>query len=164
VESWLADLGISPGPRSERDGIVAWDVVLDGRRRRDLQVTLILDPAVGLIVWALLAPPLGDALRKSYRMLLRWNDEYPLAKFSVTDDGRPILAVELPARWLDRDEVGLALARVALIADRTFEEIRPWLWIGGRAPTGYGEGTPRSADLIERFGGQLTELLEPADA
>lgn len=164
VESWLVDLGLPPGPRSERDGVVAWDVVLDGRRRRDLPVTLILDPIVGLIVWAHLAPPLGDGLRKAYRTLLRWNDEFPLAKFSVTDDGRPILAVELPLRWLDADELGLALARVALIADRLFDETRPWLWIGGRAPKGYGEEPARSATLIERYAAGLAELLEPVEA
>lgn len=161
VEAWLTGLGISPGPRSERDGVVAWDLVLDGRRRRSLPVTLILDPALGLIAWAHLAPPLGDGLRKSYRALLRWNDEFPLAKFSVTDDGRPILAVELPGRWLDEDELGLALARVILIADRLFEETRGWLWIGGRVPDGYGTARGQSEALIGRYAARLTELLGP---
>ena len=162
LESWLADLGLAAGPRTERDGVMAWDLVLDGRRRRGLAVTLILDPTVGLIVWALLAPPLGDGLRKTYRTLLRWNDEYPLAKFSVTDDGRPILAVELPLRWLDADEVGLALSRVVLIADQLFDETRPWLWIGGRIPDGYGQGPPRGEQLLARFAPRLPELTEPA--
>lgn len=162
LESWLLELGVEPGPRSERDGITAWDVILDGRRRRGLPLTLILDPTIGLIVWALLAPPLGDSLRKSYRALLRWNDEYPLAKFSISDDGRPILAVELPLRWLDADEVGLALARVILIADQLFDETRPWLWIGGRAPDGYGADAPRSQSLIRRFGPRLPELADPS--
>src|SRR5205814_632303 len=101
-----------------------------------LRVTLILDPALGVIVWAHLAPPLLDGLRKAYRTLLRWNDEFPLVKFSIADDGRPIAAVEIPSRWLDVDEIGLALARVAGVADRVFEETRGWLWIGGRAPDG----------------------------
>lgn len=162
LESWLADLGLEPGPRSEREGVVAWDLVLDGRRRRRLPVTLILDPTVGLVVWALLAPPLGDGLRKTYRTLLRWNDEYPLAKFSVTDDGRPILAVELPGRWLDQDEVGLSLARVMLIADRLFEETRPWLWIGGRVPDGYGQEPAADEALLARYASRLAELAEPA--
>jgi hypothetical protein len=164
LEAWLADLGLTPGPRAAREGIVAWDLVLDGRRRIGLPVTLILDPTVGLIVWALLAPPLGDGLRKTYRTLLRWNDEYPLAKFSVTDDGRPILAVELPLRWLDADEIGLALARVILIADRLFDETRPWLWIGGRVPDDYGASVRRGAGLISRFGPRLAELGQPAEA
>jgi len=149
-----------PGPRADRSGLTAWDIVLDGRRRRNLRTTLILDPALGLIVWAHLAPPLGDGLRKAYRSLLRWNDEFPLAKFSVADDGRPILAVELPTRWLDPDELGLALVRVLGIADRLFEETRPWLWIGGRVPDGYGAGEGRTDALLNRFAHRLPELFE----
>ncbi len=154
------DLGIAPGPRSDRESVSAWDVVLDGRRRRDLRTTVILDPGLGCIVWAHLAPPLGDGLRKAYRSLLAWNDEFPLAKFSIADDGRPILAVELPARWLNGDELGLALARVIGIADRLFDETRAWLWIGGRAPDGYGTGEGRTRLLLDRYASRLTELFE----
>jgi hypothetical protein len=114
---------------------------------------------VGAIVWAHLAPPLGDGLRKAYRTLLRWNDEFPLAKFSVADDGRPILAVEIPSRWLGPDELGLALARVALIADAIFDETRGWLWIGGRVPDGYAARPVRTAALLERYSAELAELL-----
>ena len=159
VERWLRELGLEPGAGLEREGIVAWDVALDGRRRRDLRATLILDPAIGAIVWAHLAPPLGDGLRKAYRTLLRWNDEFPLAKFSVADDGRPILAVEVPKRWLDADELGLALARVTLIADAIFEETRGWLWIGGRVPDGYEARPIRTAPLLDRFAAELGELV-----
>lgn len=159
VEGWLAGLGIPPGPCVVRDGVRSWDIVLDGRRRRDLRTTLILDPGLGLIVWAHLAPPIGDAMRRTYRALLRWNDEFPLAKFSVADDGRPILAVEIPARWLDADELGLALARVAGIADRVFEETRAWVWIGGRIPDGYAARECRTAALIDRFAPRLPELF-----
>lgn len=165
IEAWLAELGVPPGPRVERDGVSAWDVVLDGRQRRDLRTTLILDPGLGLIAWAHLAPPIGDGLRKAYRALLRWNDEFPLAKFSIADDGRPILAVELPVRWLDADELGLALARILGIADRLFEETRAWLWIGGRIPAGYADRPARTPELLERFGSRLPELFEvPAEA
>lgn len=138
----------------------AWDIVLDGRRRFDLRTTVILDPGLGLIAWAHLAPPIGDAMRKTYRLLLQWNDQFPLAKFSLTDDGRPILAVEIPVRWLDWDELGLALARVAGIADRLFEETRPWVWIGGRLPDGYSTRTSRSTALLDRFAPRLRELFE----
>jgi len=158
VEGWLHGLGLEPTATVERDGITAWDVALDGRRRRDLRATLILDPAIGAIVWAHLAPPLGDGLRKAYRTLLRWNDEFPLAKFSVADDGRQILAVEIPHRWLSAEELGLALARVALIADAIFEETRGWLWIGGRVPDGYEARPVRTSALLDRFSRQLAEL------
>jgi len=158
VEGWLRELGLEPAARVDREGIVAWDVALDGRRRRDLRTTLILDPAIGAIVWAHLAPPLGDGLRKAYRSLLRWNDEFPLAKFSVADDGRPILAVEIPTRWLSAEELGLALARVARIADAIFDETRGWLWIGGKVPDGYAERPVRTAALLDRFADGLGEL------
>jgi hypothetical protein len=161
IEAWLAELDLDSGPRLERPPITAWDLTLDGRRRRDLRVTLILDPGLGLIVWAHLAPPLGDGLRKAYRTLLRWNDEFPFAKLSVADDGRPILAVEVPGRWLDRDELGLALARIAGVADHVFDETRGWLWIGGRVPDGYDDRPVRSAALLDRFASQLGELVNP---
>lgn len=160
LASWLDALGLAAGPRTDRDGISAWDLVLDGRRRLDLRVTLILDPSLGLIVWTHLAPPLGDGLRKAYRTLLRWNDEFPLAKFALADDGRPILSVEIPLRWVDADELGLALVRVAGIADRLFDETRPWVWIGGRFPAGYEARERRNADLLARFAARLPELFE----
>jgi len=160
IEGWLRDLGLDPLATVERAGITAWDVALDGRRRRDLRATLILDPAVGAIVWAHLAPPLGDGLRRAYRTLLRWNDEFPLAKFSVADDGRPILSIELPARWLTADELGLALARISAIADRIFDDTRGWLWIGGRVPNGYGATAGEHPALIAKYADRLGELVE----
>lgn len=159
VDGWLGELALDPGARVERDGVVAWDLVIDGRTRRDLRVTLIADPTVGIIVWAHLAPPLLDGLRKSYRVLLRWNDEFPLVKFSIADDGRPIAAVELPTRWASAHELGLALARVAGVADRIFDETRPWLWIGGRVPDGYAARPVRTAALLDRFAPELGELV-----
>ena len=109
--------------------------MLDGRRRFDLRVTVILDPALALICWAHYAPPISDMFRKSYRKLLRWNDEFPFAKFSVGEDERPLLAVELPdRRWPTPTRLGLALARILGIADRLLDESTGWLWIGGRMP------------------------------
>lgn len=159
VVDWLAAFGLEVGPAAERDGVVAWDVTLDGRRRLDLRTTVILDPGLGAIVWAHLAPPLGDSLRKAYRALLRWNDEFPFAKFSLAEDGRPILTVEVPVRWLDEEELGLALARVVGIADRLFDETRGWVWIGGRVPAGYDARERRTERLIDRFAARLPELF-----
>jgi hypothetical protein len=163
AEAWLGELralGVETGARVDREGITAWDLVVDGRLRRDLRMTLILDPAIGAIAWAHLAPPLLDGLRRAYRTLLRWNDEFPLVKFSIADDGRPIAAVEIPTRWLDSDELGLALARVAGVADRIFDETRGWLWIGGRIPDGYAERPIRTKALLDRYQGRLGELVE----
>ena len=91
--------------------------------------------------------------RKSYRKLLRWNDEFPFAKFSVGEDERPLLAVELPldrGRLDARRELGLALARIVGIADRLLDESKAWLWIGGRMPD-QADRTPRNVALLERF-------------
>lgn len=177
VERWLADLGLEPVERAERDGIASWDLVLDGRRRFDLRVTVILDPSLALICWAHFAPPINDLFRKSYRKLLRWNDEFPFAKFSVGEDERPLLAVELPIDALaaatagagaaggpagpgaGADALGLALTRIVGIADRLLEESKSWLWIGGRAPEHAGR-TPRNAALIDRFADRLPEIFE----
>lgn len=158
VERWLAELGLAPGARADRDGVTAWDLELDGRRRFDVPVTLILDPALALIVWVHYAPPIGDAFRRSYQKLLRWNDEFPFAKFALGEDGRPILMTELPIRFLDRDALGLAIARLLAICDRLLEESAGWLWIGGRIPD-RGARTGRHGDLLDRYAGRLAELL-----
>ena len=161
VERWLGELGLKPLERADRDGIVAWDLVLDGRRRFDLRVTLILDPALGLICWAHYAPPINDGFRKSYRRLLRWNDEFPFVKFGVAEDERPVLAAELPRAGLDADALGLALARILAVSDRLLDESTDWLWLGGKRPAGYGSKPGRNPGLLERYATRLPEL-EPA--
>jgi Putative bacterial sensory transduction regulator len=166
VERWLVELGLEPVERAERDGIASWDLVLDGRRRFDLRVTVILDPSQALICWAHYAPPINDMFRKSYRRLLRWNDEYPFAKFSVGEDERPLLAVEQPivaAAAAGVDGLGLALARIVGIADRLLDESRDWIWIGGRMPD-QGQRQGRNDGLIARYADQLPELAEPRAA
>jgi hypothetical protein len=159
VEGWLSALGLTPTERADRDGIAAWDLVLDGRRRFDLRVTVILDPGLGVICWAQYAPPISDMFRKSYRRLLRWNDEFPFAKFSVAEDERPVLAVEIPIEELSEDALGLALARILGIADRLIEESKDWLWLGGRMPDP-GDRTSANAGLLDRYRARLPELLE----
>ncbi len=159
VERWLGELGLTVEARSDREGITSWDLRLDGRRRFDLPVTLILDPALALICWVHYAPPIGDAFRKSYRRLLRWNDEFPFAKFSLAEDERPVLASELPIRTLDRDELGLALARSLVISDRLLDESASWIWIGGAIPDTAGRRS-RGEALIARYADRMPELLE----
>ena len=97
--------------------------------------------------------------RKSYRQLLRWNDEFPFAKFSVAEDDRPVLAAEIPIEEADADALGLALARLLLIADRLLDESKGWLWLGGRMPD--PGGRPRRTALLDRYAARLPELLEP---
>jgi hypothetical protein len=163
VERWLGELGLDPLERADRDGIVAWDLVLDGRRRFDLRVTLILDPGLGLICWAHYAPPISDLFRKSYRRLLRWNDEFPFVKFGVAEDERPVLSAELPVAGLDADAVGLALARIVAVSDRLVDESADWLWLGGKRPDGYDARVPRNPELLARYEGRLPELHGPPE-
>ena len=159
VERWLEELELKPLERADRDGAVAWDLELDGRRRFGLRVTLILDPSVGLICWAHYAPPIGDLFRKSYRKLLRWNDELPFVKFSIAEDERPILAAELPREGLSADELGLALARLLGVSDRLLDESADWLWLGGKPPDGYAQRRSRNEALLARYEARLPELL-----
>ena len=165
VERWLTDLGLDPVDRAERDGIASWDLVLDGRRRFDLRITVILDPPFALICWAHFAPPINDMFRKSYRKLLRWNDEFPFAKFSIGEDERPLLAVELSMAEVaaardagDGTELlGLALARIVGIADRLLDDSAPWLWIGGRRPD-QSDRVSRNPGFLDRYASTLEEF------
>jgi Putative bacterial sensory transduction regulator len=159
VERWLRELGLRAVERADRDGITSWDLELDGRRRFGLRVTVILDPAVGLLCWAHYAPPINDLFRRSYRKLLRWNDELPFVKFSVAEDERPILSAELPLESASADELGLTLARIVAVSDRLLDESADWLWLGGKRPAGYGEAAPRNASLLSRYELRLAELL-----
>lgn len=158
VERWLSELGLAALDRADRDGVASWDLRLDGRRRFDLPVTIILDPALALIVWVHFAPPIGDGFRRSYRKLLRWNDEFPFVKFSLAEDDRPVLATEIPLATVTGDALGLALARSLAIADQLLEESAGWLWIGGRIPDQSGR-TSRGEALLARFADRLPELV-----
>jgi len=160
IEGWLAELDLGPAERLERESVASWDLRLDGRRRFDVRVTVILDPSTAVVVWAHLAPPIGDAFRVSYRRLLRWNDELPFVKFALTDDDRPVLTVEIPLDRLDRDELGLAVARILAICDVLLEETAGWAWVGGRIPDWSGRRS-RQAGLLDRYADRLGELAGP---
>ena len=163
VERWFAELGLAPRERADREGVASWDLFVDGHRRFDLRLTVILEPAVAVICWAHYAPPLTDMFRKSYRKLLRWNDEFPFAKFSVSEDERPLLAIEIPIETADADQLGLAIARILGIADRLIEESKGWIWLGGRIPD-QGDRTSGNQSLLDRYAGRLPELLDVPEA
>ena len=158
IETWFTALDLRPSERADRDGITSWDLILDGRRRFDLRITVILDPAFALICWAHFAPPIGDMFRKSYRKLLRWNDDFPFAKFAISEDERPLVIVELAADEATDDSLGLALARILGIADRLLEESKDWLWIGGRIPD-TSSRVGRNGAFLERYAARLPELF-----
>jgi len=159
IDQWLAETGIEPLERAEREGAVSWDLLLDGRRRHDIRLTLILDPTLALIGWVHYAPPLADTFRKSYERFLRWNDELPFAKFALSEDERPMLTAEVPADSLSRDRLGLAIARLLAICDLLHEESIDWLEPRdrrGRKPA--TEPDPAGGALLERYAAELGEL------
>lgn len=162
VERWFVEIGLEPLERADRDGITSWDLMLDGRRRHDLRVTVILDPSLAVIIWAHYAPPIGDMFRKSYRKLLRWNDEFPFVKFSVGEDERPLLAAELPIAQADADAVGLAIARILDVSDRLLDESKGWIWIGGTIPPEPADRAARNPAFLARFAGRLPDESDVA--
>jgi len=157
VEGWLSEIGIEAPARHEREGAHSWDLVLDGRRRFDIKVTLILDPGTGLLVWVHYAPPIGDLRIRSYRRLLRWNDEIPFAKFALASDDRPVLTLEVPIALLDRDALGVAIGRALAICDLFIEESAGWIWVGGRVPDP-GDRVSRQVSLFARYGDRIAEI------
>ena len=164
IEKWLTELGLTPVDHAQRDGAHSWDLVLDGRRRRALRVTLILDPAVALVAWVHFAPPMTDNFRKAYRQFLRWNDELPFAKFAVSEDERPILTAEVPVVGIDRDVVGSLIARVLAIADLV--HITTLELIGelsrAQAKLAATQPDPAGVALLERYSSSIGELLAPS--
>ena len=157
VDDWLRELSLPVSERVEREGVTSWDLVLDGMRRFDVPVTLILDPLLALIAWVHYAPALNDSFRKSYRQFLRWNDELPFVKFSLSVDERPVLASELPVQGLDRDTLGVAICRLLATCDLLLEESAHWIWSGGaRRPA--PDRPSRQEELFSRFAADLVEL------
>lgn len=155
VEVWLRELGLTVAESVEREGIHSWDLLLDGRVRHGVPMTLIFDASVGLVCWVHYAPPLADGLRKVYRQLLRWNDELPFVKFALADDDRPVLSDEVPLAALDRDAIGLTIARLLAVCDLLYPESAAWVdRIAKVEPRDALDGTA----LIERFAARLGEL------
>ena len=122
--------------------------MLDGRRRGDIRLTLILDPARAALLWVHFAPPLNNSFRVSYRQFLRWNDELPFVKFALSDDDRPVLTSELVVEGLDRDRLGVAVARLLAVCDLTLDRSTLWLFPGARSAPPLGRPS-RQAALFE---------------
>jgi hypothetical protein len=163
IDAWLADLGIVPLERAERDGLSSWDLRLDARRRRGLRLTLILEPGLVLVAWLHYAPALSDGFRRSYRQFLRWNDELPFVKFTLSADERPMLTAELAAETLDRDRLGLTLARLLAVCDLLLDESAGWLRTVGRGKPEPSATAGSPSPVLERYASELGELAEPAD-
>ena len=124
-------------PTGPGDVSLSRDVILDGRRRFDLRVTIAWVAGVGCSLWGYYGLEAMEIPKRVYARMLRANFDYPFVKFAMTEDDRPMLMTELPSAALDRHELGRALARLAIVADRLLEETAG----GGRRPR-------RSARLV----------------
>ena len=164
LDVWLAELRLSPAEAAERDGVVSRDIVVDGRRRGGIRITLILAPDVGLVAWVHYAPPLADGFRKTYQQLLKWNDELPFVKFALADDERVVLSAELPAAGLDRDSVGRTVARLVAVCDLLAEPSARWLERGPSPPRTPEPGVVRPHALLDRYAADLAELAPTEEA
>ena len=160
IDALLRELGLAVDERTERDGITSWDLLVDGRRRHDIRVTLILDPGLALLCWIQYAPPINDSFRVSYRKLLRWNDELPFVKFAVSADERPVLTAELPVATLDLDALGMALARLVMVCDLLLDESLKWLYPGAKVAPATKRPSRHEA-LLDRYADRLGELVAP---
>ena len=143
---------------AEREGVHSWDLVLDGRLRHGVRLTLILDPQLALLAWVHYAPPLLDSQRRVFRQLLRWNDELPLVKFALADQDRIALSTEVPIELLSRDAVGRTVARLLAVCDLLYAQSAAWVDRLGRAEADPGLAGPR---LIERYAAHLDDLVAP---
>ena len=158
VDVWLAELGLEPLERVERDGVHSWDLVVDGRRRADIRLTLILDPRSAIVCWLHFAPALNDSFRVSYRQLLRWNDELPFVKFALAgDDDRVVLSAEVAADRVDRHALGLSIARLLAVCDLTLDRAVAWLWPGARRAPAMGRPSRQTA-LLDRYADEIAEF------
>jgi hypothetical protein len=160
IDGWLAGLGVEiVGAAGTADGeAFSRDVVIDGRRRYDLRVTIAWVAGVGVSLWAYYGLEAMEIPKRVYGRMLRANFDYPFVKFAMTDDDRPMLMTELPAAGLDRDELGRGLVRLAIVADRLLEETSTAVADRGLLPDWSGR-TSRNPDLLETFAADVESAM-----
>ena len=159
IDAWLTELGLEVvGAVGERrEAAFSRDVVLDGVRRFDLRVTVAWVTGIGVSLWAYYGPEAMEIPKRVFVRMLRASFEYPLVKFALTDDDRPMLMTELPPAAVSRDELARGLVRLTVVADRLLEETAQAVADHGQLPDWSGR-SPRNAALLEAYRGEV----EPA--
>ena len=157
----MAELGIDviAASGSHGDEAVSRDVLLDGRRRFDLRVTVAWVAGVGTSLWAHYGPEGMEIPRRVLLRMLHANFDYPYARFGITDDDRPMLMAEL-GDLRDADELGRGLVRLVVMADRLLEETAAAVAERGVLPD-WQDRTCRNTALLDRYTPQV-EALMPA--
>jgi len=166
IDRWLGELGLEVVASAGVPGGEAFsrDVVIDGRRRLDLRVTVAWVAGIGASLWAYYGLEAMEIPKRVYARMLRANFDYPYVKFALTDDDRPMLMTELPAAALDRDELGRGLARLAIVADRLLDETASAVADRGQLPDWTGR-TGRNPGLLDAYAADVESAMpvwEPA--
>jgi hypothetical protein len=162
LDTWLADYGLEIVGAAGEAGAAALsrDVLLDGERRFDLRVTVAWIEGVGCSLWAYYGLEEMEISKRVYHRMLRANFDYPFVKFALTDDDRPMLVTELPEGSIDRDSVGRALVRLAVVADRLMEETAGAVADRGVLPDWSGR-TPRTPGLLTAYRSEIEAEMPP---
>lgn len=160
IDRWLDELGLGVVASNDGPGGQAFsrDVVVDGRRRFDLRVTVAWVAGVGCSLWAYYGFEGMEIPKRVYARMLRANFDYPYAKFALTDDDRPMLMTELPTAALDRDELGRGLARLAIVADRLLDETAVAVADRGLLPD-WSQRTSRNPALLESYAAEVESAM-----
>ena len=168
IDRWLGELGVevvaSAGTQASQ--ALSRDVVIDGRRRFDLRVTVAWVAGIGCSLWAYYGLEAMEIPKRVYTRMLRANFDYPYVKFALTDDDRPMLMTELPTAALDRDELGRGLVRLAIVADRLLDDTAAAVADRGQLPDWSGR-TSRNERLIEAYATDVESAMpawEPSAA
>jgi hypothetical protein len=122
---------------------------------------VVHERALGVVAWVHYAPPLADNLRKVFRQMLHWNDELPFVKFSLAEEDRPMLNAEIAPAALDRDTLGLAIARLLAVCDLLYADSAGWVDRLGKPLARSGDA---GVKLLERYRSELAELEPDGDA
>ena len=160
IDRWLGELGLEVVASSaDANGLaLSRDVVVDGRRRYDLRVTVAWVAGVGCSLWAYYGFEGMEIPKRVYARMLRANFDYPYIKFALTDDDRPMLMTELPTAALDRDELGRAFARLAIVADRLLDETAVAVADRGLLPD-WSERTSRNPALLDAYASEVESAM-----
>lgn len=160
LDAWLEDLGLEVigGSGGPDDEAFSRDVMIDGERRFDLRVTVAWVTGLGLSLWAYYGPEAMEIPKRVFGRMLRASFDYPLVKFAMTDDDRPMLMTELPPDAAARDELGRGLVRLAIIADRLLEETALAVADHGRLPDWSGR-TSRNPRLLARYRAEVESAM-----
>ncbi len=162
IDAWLESYGVEVvgATGSPDDPAFSRDIVVDGDRRFDLRITIAWVTGLGWSVWAYYGLEAMEIPKRTYARMLRANFEYPFVKFAMTEDDRPMLMTELPPAAVDRDELGRAIARLAVVADRLLEETANAVADRGLVPD-WSDRAPRNRALLDAHRDDLVASMPP---